>query len=274
MVDPWGGSNEAYANLNNTLGNIRSQDLRDQSARQQLAMGAIQLQGAQRSETARQDAINAAANLQPTTRSMLYDQQGPVQPVDNSAGLSTRAALAQKIALMKNQTYDPSLTMGDNDLLPGSGVMTQGATDIQAQQIAPLQAQMDAIPATAQTAGEALPQVSIDQAIPVTDGDKMAAMIKSYMANGETAKAMELFKMAHEHAQAQGQINATGGGSLDDYYTKVAKASLSATQSDQIEKGLTTVAALAKEGPQSCQPAEPVLISEDGRTVNQDDSRL
>ena len=258
IIDPWGGFNQGVSQLNDTFTNIRQQDRQSAldaqnaaAARQSLAMGDIQLQGAQRMEQATQDAIAAGAAVQPGVRTTLYDQQGPAAPVANTQ-LPAREALAQKIADMKGQTYNPAASYGDNDVTPAAGAAQQA-------QIAPLQAQMDAIPATAQVEGAPLPPVAMQEQVPVTDADRMGAMIKSYLANGNTAKAAELFKMSHDYAQAQGQMNAAGGGSLEDYYTKLTKASLSQVQSDQIEKALTTVAALAKEGPQYLKMAEPSL---------------
>src|SRR6185369_8221585 len=203
-VDPWGGFNEGMKNLNDTFTNIRKEDRQSAldaqtaaAARQSLAMGDIQLQTAQRTEQNRQDAVDAAANAQPSVRTTLYDQQGPPQPVDNTAGMSQREALGRKIADLRGKEYNPALHFGDNDMPPGA---TQDA------QVAPLQAQMDAIPATAQVAGkpfsetQTLPPVAVQEQAPVTDDDRLLAMIHSYTKNGEPEKAAALKTSIITHA--------------------------------------------------------------------------
>lgn len=205
MVDPWGGFNEGINNLNNTFVNVRAQDRQSaldaqnaDAARQQLAMGAVQLQGAQRSQQNLQDAQAAAAALQPTSRSMLVDQMGPGAPVNNPAAPADRAALAAKIQGMTAQTYNPALPYGDNDVPPETTNLTPEATAAQQQQLAPLQAQM-AQPD--QIEGAALPKVEQKLTVPITGADRIKAMIQSYESNGDIAAATALKTQVAQHAK-------------------------------------------------------------------------
>lgn len=206
IVDPFGGYNKAIDQLNNTFTRVRQEDrqssrdeLNAQSARQQLAMGNIQLQGAERAESNRQEAIAAGAAVQPGIRTSLYDQHGPPQPIDNTAGLSQRDALQQKIDALRGKA--PSVIPGEAGR-PSVRAQLAGYR----QQTGDLQAQMDAIPATAQAAGEPLAPIAMQEQVPVTDQDRMAAMARSYMKNGAMKEATEILQQ---------------GGAMQDMLTKM-----------------------------------------------------
>jgi len=203
-VDPWSGFNRGVSALNDTFTDIRKENRQSgidaqnaASARQQLAMGGIALDKAQRGEQDTQDLRAQLAGLQPITKTTMVEQMGPSQGVPNPSAPTDRAALAGQIQNMKAQQYDPSKSFGDQDVMPGVTNATPEAWAAQQQQIAPLQAQLDQ---PAMVEGASLPRVATTETMPVTDSDRMVAMIHHYIKTGDTEKAMALQSSIIAHA--------------------------------------------------------------------------
>ncbi len=252
-IDPWGGFNDANAQLNNTFTNIRQQDrqarlddLNAQAARQSLAMGGIQLENAQRQQTNAADLRAQLASVRPTSTTALTAP----------APASVNPAQSLRVSNVVTGDY------GQGNAQPAQPLIGSLAEGMQSAGLAePPAVDASKFPSEAQPA--ASPAVQAYNAGNVrtttTTADPFAVAAKFWTDRGEFDKARAVMEAAKEHAQEQGNMAAAGSGDLTNYYTKIAKASLTAQQSKQIESGLTTIAALAKEGPQYLKMAEPSI---------------
>lgn len=248
MVDPWGATNEAVRNLNDTFNNIRIQDrqsrmddINTQVARQQLAMGDIKLAESQRQADDVTSLRAKLAGAQPTTTTTLT-------PPRVNAGTP---------AQMLGVGITPGSKYLDN--LPAVAPKASLEADMQAAGLAdvPQGPEFSLQQPSASPAVQAYNSGRVQTT--TTPPDPFAIAAKYWSDRGEFDKARAVMDAGKAHAEEQGNMAAVGSDNFTNYYTKIAKASLSKTQSDQIEKGLTTIAALAKEGPQYLKLAEPSI---------------
>lgn len=268
-IDPWGGFNDANAQLNNTLVNVRNQNRQDsldalnaQAARQSLAMGGIQLQNVQRQQNDALSLRQQLAGLSPTSTTTLTP---PVQSASPAQTLGVNNVITGNYGQgSTDYTNDSNIAGLKANVAANPQMAALSGSD---QRLAAMQAQTPVItPANNQIAPETItpsPEVQAYNAGNVqtttTTPDPFAVAAKFWSDRGEFDKAAAVMQAAKQHAEEQGNMAAVGSNNLTNYYTKIAKASLSATQSKQIESGLTTIAALAKEGPQYLKMAEPSI---------------
>jgi hypothetical protein len=165
-VDPWAGFYKGNEDLNNTLVRVRGEDRQSAidtqnaaSARQQLAMGAIQLQGAQDKQQNLQDARTAYANAQGQIVQVPTGQMQDVPGSDVGPGAPIPGPALPNKPAGRQQLYD----------IPQQAPMVEGPQPTMAQ-----------VP------------VMEDKELPPTEMDRTAAMAKSYMSNGAVDDAKKI----------------------------------------------------------------------------------
>jgi hypothetical protein len=81
-----------------------------------------------------------------------------------------------------------------------------------------------------------------------TQPDPYTVAANYWASKGEPEKAAQVMAAGKAHAEELGNMAAVGASNPQDYYTRIAKASLNKAQSEQIEKGMTAIGSLLDKG--------------------------
>ena len=227
--------------------NLTTGALQDQALQQANSANAIKLAQQDQAQQDTQANRAAMANAQPSVAPAAIPaaaqlmSNAPVAPVSSAAQLMgapqaqpvgppaptpQQTALQGIIDASKAQTYDSTKSIGDNDVLPGTTNLAQGATDAQNAQIADLQAQevaagaqptaspaaqADGSPAPAAPPAQApapQPAVGTGDGGQVTPTDRMKAAMDAAYARGDSASAEAIKQQIF--ANAKSVVDATG----------------------------------------------------------------
>ena len=202
----WDGAVQG-AQVANSLGNdIYSKSLLDQD----LALRNQQLQQTV-SENARQLAVasgarQAAANAQPTAPVTTTTTNGGYTPVPlTDASANTQALIGmQDPSTMRTQIYDPTKSIGDNDLPPGVNTISQSQFDAQTKptdlNFSPAPAFNPVAGQQAAAADQAAQPVTTTTTTPGAPANHLKAQIDYLNSIGETQKAQALTDGIIDHA--------------------------------------------------------------------------